>query len=131
MTKTYVIVAAVVKCQDMYLIGKRASTKKFAANKWEFISGFMDTKETAEEVILRELKEETGLKGKIVGKAAPYEFIDKESRWIVAPFLIKTITEKFRLNTKDHSELRWVTRQELKKYKDLKELNCLISRKLV
>lgn len=44
---THVITLAVVKYKDKFLIGKRAKTKKFAPDKWEFISGFIDTSETA------------------------------------------------------------------------------------
>ena len=62
LTKTYIITSAVVKFKDKFLIGKRTATKKFAPNKWEFISGFVDSPESVEEIILRELREETGLK---------------------------------------------------------------------
>lgn len=128
--KTYVITIAVIKHKDKYLIGKRASTKKFAPNKWEFISGFVDTKETAEEIILRELMEETSLNGKILRSGDPFVFEDDEGRWINIPFLIETNSDKFIINKKDHSEIKWVSLKELEQYPDLAEIKEIKKRKL-
>ena len=128
--KTYVIAIAVIKYKNKYLIGKRAATKKFAPNKWEFISGFVDTKETAEEIILRELMEETGLNGKILKSGNPFVFEDDEGRWINVPFLIESGSDKFTINKKDHSEMKWVSLKELEQYPDLTEIKELKERKL-
>lgn len=117
--KTRIIVSAIVIHKSKILIAKRAKSKKFAPNKWEFISGFVDENKTAEEIINNELKEEVGIKGKIIRKFNPYTIIDKESRWIVLSFLIKINNERLKLNKKDHSEIKWVTLKELKNYKEL------------
>ena len=117
---THVITSAVIKYKNKYLIGKRAETKKSAPNQWEFISGFIDTKETAEEIILRELKEETSLKGKIVKSGSPYFVEDKEAHWVIIPFLIEVANSNFILNPADHSELKWVAKEELLDYKELR-----------
>ena len=119
---TFVIASAVVKNKDHFLIGKRARGKKFAPGKWEFISGFPEERESLEDTILRELKEETGLKGKLIRSADPYVISDKEGRWIIIPFLIEVSSDKVFLNTKDHDELRWVSREELEAYKDISDL---------
>ena len=125
--KTRTIVSAIIACKNKFLIAKRAKSKKFAPNKWEFISGFVDNSKTAEEIINNELKDEVNIRGKIVRKFDPYVIVDKEARWIILPFLIKMKNEKFTLNKKDHSEIKWVTLKELKKYKELsnelKQLN--------
>jgi len=117
--ETRIIVSAVVKHKNKYLIAKRAASKKFAPNKWEFISGFVDTSESSEEIILRELKEELNINGKIMKKAEPYLIIDKEARWVVVPFLISVKDETFKLNKKDHSEARFVNIKEFNNYKNL------------
>lgn len=118
--KTYVICLAVVKSGETYLIGKRAKTKKFAPNKWEFISGFIEKDESIEETILRELEEETKLNGKLVKSANPYVIIDEEARWITISFLIEVSNNNFTISKKDHSELKWLTKEELNNYPDLK-----------
>ncbi|MBI4440819.1 NUDIX domain-containing protein [Candidatus Woesearchaeota archaeon] len=129
--KTHVITTAVVKYGELYLIAKRALTKKFAPGKWEFISGFIDTPETAEEVILRELREETALTGRIVRSADPFVLTDEEGRWVVIPYLMQVTTDRLVLNKKDHSAMRWVRAGELCSYEDLTELSELRKRQLL
>ena len=116
---TYVITTALVEFNGKYLIAKRASTKKFSPSQWEFISGFKEEKEPAENTIVRELHEEVKLKGKIIRKANPFSFVDKEACWVVIPFLIKAKNDKAVINKKDHSESKWINIDELEKYKDL------------
>ncbi len=116
---TYVIATALVQYNDKYLIAKRASTKKFSPNEWEFISGFIEEKETLEETILREIFEETSLKGKILATSSPFVIIDNVGRWIVIPYIVQSESDIIQLNAKDHSEYLWVKKVELKNYKDL------------
>ncbi len=116
---TYVITTALVKYRNHYLIGKRSRSKKFAPGQWEFISGFVDEVGSAEEIILRELQEETCLKGKIVNSGNPFTIRDQEGRWIVLPFVINAASENFVLDKEDHSELRWVDARDLNKYRDI------------
>lgn len=54
--KTFVIAQAIVKYKGKYLIGKRSKGKEFSPNIYEFISGFIEEKESAEDAILREVK---------------------------------------------------------------------------
>lgn len=117
--KHYVITVAVIKNKEKYLIGKRASTKKFAPNQWEFISGFMDIPESPEETILREIKEELDSEGKIIDSSPSFEFTDNEGDWTVIPFLVELSTQEVRINPQDHSEIRWVNMNELNDYPDL------------
>jgi 8-oxo-dGTP pyrophosphatase MutT (NUDIX family) len=119
--KTYVIASAIVKHKNEYLIGRRAKTKRFGAEKWEFISGFIEEKEPVEETILKEVREETSLGGAILKSGDPYIAEDKEARWLIIPFLIEAGSNKIVLNKKDHSELKWVSSKQLDNYADLTE----------
>ena len=58
-----VVVCAVKNRKDKILIAKR--NLKPGLNKWALPGGFIESGETPEAACLRELKEETGLKGKI------------------------------------------------------------------
>lgn len=118
---TYVIATALIRYKNRqeYLIGRRASTKKFSPDQWEFISGFMDTKESAEEIILREIKEETRLDGRILKIAEPFSLIEEGIRWIVLPYSISVRSKNYKHNPADHSEMKWVSTQELETYADL------------
>src|SRR3989339_850112 len=119
--KTYTIASAIIKYKDKYLIGKRAANKKFYPNIWELISGFIEEKEPAEETILREIKEETKVKAKLIKTADPYIIKVTNERWIIIPFLLEAKDNSFKLNKKDHSELKWVSLDELSKINELKE----------
>ncbi len=118
--ETYTIATAIIRNNNEYLIAKRAPTKKFAPNQWEFISGFIDDGETAEETILREIKEELGIDGKIDNSSSPFYVIDDEGKWTIAPFLIEVNTRDIKINLEDHSEIKWVIADDLEKYPDLK-----------
>ncbi len=119
--KTRIITSAIIKDGDRYLLAKRANSKKYAPGKWEFISGFIDNNKSAEEIILNELREEINAKGKIVKICLPYVMIDKEARWIILPFIVKLINNKFKINKKEHSEIKWVSTSEIAQFKELKE----------
>ncbi|MEK7089445.1 MAG: NUDIX domain-containing protein [Patescibacteria group bacterium] len=118
--ETYVITSAIIRNGNKFLIAKRAKTKKFAPNQWEFISGFMDTPETAEETILREIKEELGVEGKIIDTSTQFDVVDDEGNWTVIPFLVELNTSDIEVHPEDHSEVKWVMAHELNAYPDLK-----------
>lgn len=117
--KTYVIASAIIKHGNKFLIGRRLDSKTFAPGKWEFISGFIEEKVTAEEVIAKELKEELGIEGRIIRSGEPFSFAEEGLRWIVIPFLIESeLKNNFYSN--DHSQLLLVNKGELKGYNDLR-----------
>lgn len=116
----YTIATAVIRNKDKYLIAKRAETKQFAPNQWEFVSGFIDTTESPEIAILREIKEELHVTANIVRKANPFEFTDNDGKWTVIPFLVELDTQNVRINPEDHSDIKWVGADELNLYQDLK-----------
>ncbi len=118
--ESYTITMAVIKNGDAYLIAKRAATKRFAPNQWEFISGFIDTPETPEETIKRELAEELGADGIIIKKTNPFNVTDDEGKWTVIPFLVELKTKNINARQEDHSETKWVAANELNDYPDLK-----------
>lgn len=129
--KTYHIAIGVVKNNDKYLIGKRSKNKKFDPDEWEFVSGFIEKDEEPRETILRELKEETSLSGKIIKSAKLFELVEGEEKWIITPFLIQS-DSNFKLNKEDYSQLKWVSREELRDYEDISEIvENLISLKII
>ena len=116
---SYTIVVVVARYAGKYLIGKRSQSKKFAPGQWEFISGFEEPGESPHKTALRELLEETGLDGTILKSGMPYVIKDKEGKWTNVPFLVEVSHPRFRINDFDHSDLRWVSKEELGVYGDL------------
>ncbi|OGM01790.1 hypothetical protein A3K72_00235 [Candidatus Woesearchaeota archaeon RBG_13_36_6] len=130
--KTYATVVGVVKYKDRILLLKRHSKRSCSPNKWQPVSGYFKEKEAAEDAVLREVKEETGLDGKIIKAGKVFENKDKWGRWITKLFLIKVKSNKLKLDPHEHSEHRWIKPAEYSKFecigdikKDLKVLGLI------
>lgn len=113
--KTRAIAVAVVKFKDKILLLKRTKNTRFAAGKWENVSGFLKEFETAEDCMIREIKEETGLNGKIVKLGNVFEAIDEEARWIIIPYLCEVESDKVRLS-EEHEDFAWIKPKYFKRY---------------
>jgi len=130
MVKTLFAVTAVVKNKDEFLILKKAPDDYNYPNKWSFCSGFVKEFEPGEETCIREIKEETGLDGKIIKTGKIIEVLDKERniRWVIAVYLCETDKTDVKL-CKENVDFKWVTLDEIDNYpfvpgltKDLKSL---------
>jgi 8-oxo-dGTP pyrophosphatase MutT (NUDIX family) len=128
--KTYFAVTSVVLNKGKVLILKKSSTDYNYHNKWSFCSGYAKEFEAAEDTALREINEETGLKGEIVRKGKIFGAIDRKNRktWLVVPFLCKVRSRNVRLDH-ENVDYRWISCNELENYptvpgleKDLKVL---------
>lgn len=62
----HVVVHAIVEKDGKILLVKRAATLSLEAGKWALPGGFVDRDETAQEAVLRELKEESGWEGEVI-----------------------------------------------------------------
>lgn len=118
--KTYVICSALIINKGRFLIARRSPGKTFAPGEWELISGFIDKeKATVEKIMLEELEEELNIAGKIVKSGHPFVQRDRYGRWVVVPFIIRTDAKGLRINDRDHTELKWITKSQLSEYKNL------------
>ena len=100
---------------------------------WSFCSGFVKEFESGEDTCLREIKEEIGLKAKIIKTGKVIIVVDKKKkkRWIVAVYLCSVANNKVKL-CHENIAFRWVKKNEFKNYnfvpgltKDLKSLGIL------
>ncbi len=104
------------------LILKRSPNAEFKPNIWDSVGGHMNEYETAEHCILREAKEETGLDVRIVSSGKSYEIDNKDGRWIVIPFLLRSNSDKVIVKKDEHSEYKWVSPYEINSYKCVPDL---------
>ena len=86
----------------------------------------------AEDAVLREVKEETGLRGKIIRKGKVFEVTDKWGRWVIMTFLVEVASTEISIDRREHSEAVWIKPENIDKYdlvagvkKDLKVLQLL------
>lgn len=124
---TYVAVIGVVKLddeeEDYILLLKRNALRRTSPNKWQTPSGFMKEGESAEEAVLREVKEETTLEGTIKKSGSAFEVVDEWARWIIIPFLISVKSDKVVIDTREHSEFRWVKVNEVSSFECVKGID--------
>jgi 8-oxo-dGTP diphosphatase len=105
--------------RDNFLLVKRSADRERFPEHWEFPSGFIEEGETLEEAALRELEEETGLKGEVIrtGESFPIEI----PKVMIHPVLVKVVEEDVELS-KEHSEYRWADKSELNVLKTVPKL---------
>ncbi|MDP3765787.1 MAG: NUDIX hydrolase [Nanoarchaeota archaeon] len=131
--KTYFVVTAVVKNKNKVLILKKSPRDYNYPNRWSFCSGYVKEFESAEGTILREIKEETGLKAKIIKKGKLFQKNDKSNgkSWVIMPFLCRVTSKNVKLDH-ENVEFKWINYKGIKKYqtvpgleKDLKVLGLM------
>jgi len=130
---TYVAIIGVVKLNsngderndddDYILLLKRNAQRRTSPNKWQTPSGFINEGESAEEAILREVKEETALDGTIKKSGSVFEVIDQWARWIIIPFLILVKSDKVVIDNKEHSEFKWIKVDEISNFECVKGID--------
>ena len=113
MNEDFVIVtAAIIKKDNKFLIAKRK--EGHLANKWEFPGGKLESNETPEDCLKRELHEEFGIET-IIGKYLATSIYDYPHIKIkLMAYEVEYISGEFILN--DHQEIKWVTKEDLSNY---------------
>lgn len=133
MMKSYFTVAGVVRNKGKILILKKSPKDYNYPNRWSFCSGYVKEFESAEDTVLREIKEETGLNAKIKKEGRLLEVHDKnnDKNWIIMLFLCEAKSGNVRLDH-ENVEFKWIAPKDIKKYrtvpgleKDLKVLGLI------
>ncbi|MBS3114631.1 NUDIX hydrolase [Candidatus Woesearchaeota archaeon] len=131
--KTYFVVTGIVKNKGKVLILKKSPKDWSYPNKWSFCSGYIKEFESAEDTVLREIEEETGLKAKIIKKGKIFQKNDKnnDKSWLIMPFLCEVKSKNVKLDH-ENVDYRWINYKDIKKYpavpgleKDLKVLGLV------
>lgn len=99
------------------MIIKRSSSAPRHPGEWDVPGGHLkDEKETAEECMIREAKEEIGLDVKIKKAGKVYEYLDEYGRAIAIPFLLESGSNEVKLSH-EHTEFRWIEPSQISKFK--------------
>ena len=112
MTKQ-IVVAAVIERHGRFLVGKRSASKQTAPGFWHAICGRLEPGESEAEAIAREVLEETGLRVRATAQVSQADTRDGTARmhwWQV----VVIDGREARLLQDEHSELRWVTVEEMR-----------------
>lgn len=117
------VVIGVVKFKDKILLLKRSDNRRISPSLWQVVSGFIDKGETREQAVLREVKEETGLNGKIVKVGKVFDSIDDYGEWTNCPFLIQVDSDQVIIDKNEHSEYAWIYPKEIDTFNIIKAVH--------
>ena len=121
------VVAAIIKKNNQYLIVQR-NRKKHLGLKWEFPGGKVDSDESFEDALKRELKEELDIEIKINKKIAEEAYIDEKIDIKLHYFECSHYSGKIALN--EHEDFKWVLQKDMHVY-DFAEADKRVTIKLV
>ena len=102
--------AIIINPFDQVLVTQRSARMPLPL-KWEFPGGKIEDTETAEECLIREIKEELNIEIKITGSLSPndHQYPDKLIRLI--PFICKKTGGEIIL--KEHADYKWLDVKDL------------------
>ena len=105
-------IVAILERGGRYLLGKRSAWKPVAPGYWCPISGRVEPGEAQADAVVREVFEEVGLRVRALRKVAQCDTHDGSTllHWWLAELLDDAPA---RLVNDEHSELRWLTPEEL------------------
>ena len=104
------VTAAILIEDERILIAQRKSGDKLAG-KWEFPGGKIEAHETPEQCLVREMKEEFGIKVSVTGFFGQSEYkYGKETIRLLAYYTVRE-SGNFSLNA--HAAIRWVSPRHL------------------
>ena len=115
------VITCFAKFNDEILLLKRNNKVWTYKNRWNVVAGYLDEIKPLRQKALEELKEEMQIgadKAKEIKICPPYEFHDRNicTSFIVHPVLME-LKEKPKIKLDfEHTEAKWVKKQEIKKY---------------
>jgi 8-oxo-dGTP diphosphatase len=110
MSDTIRVVAAIIKREEKYLITRRAPSKHLAGF-WEFPGGKIEEGETAEECLIREVKEELDIVIRVNSFFMENEHSYPSKSIILFAFLCEM--EEGQISLKDHDSFVWADKSQL------------------
>lgn len=112
----YAMACVVINGEGKILLLKRSPDKKFFPGQWVTVGAAPLLKDENMELIAkREIKDELGLEGKILKSGEVMSVIADGYQWHIFPFLTQIESDTVTLND-EHTEYKWVTKDELKNY---------------
>ena len=107
------VVAAIIKKDNLYLIVQR-NKHKYLGLKWEFPGGKVESGETFEEALLREIEEELSIVINVYEKIAEEKYKDNKINIILHYFLCSQKSGTIKLN--EHEDFAWIEKKDFGKY---------------
>lgn len=107
------VTAAIIIKKDLILIARRGRNENLAG-KWEFPGGKIEDGETAQQCLIREIKEELNIDVKVGNffEESIYVYTDGEIKLLT--YFAEIINGNIKLSV--HDEVKWVSIKEIDKF---------------
>lgn len=112
---------------DKVLVAQRSADDDFLPGYWELVGGGVESGETLEESVVREVKEETGLTVNSVQRYYDYSFIN-EKGWQrrATAFVCELTGDNNVVLSFEHQAFRWIKLEELDDLAPISDRMCNI-----
>jgi 8-oxo-dGTP diphosphatase len=127
-TKTQVVALTIIR-QDRFLLGRRSLEKKVAPGYWCPISGKIEPGESEEQALIREAEEEIGVQVKPIKRIAEFDIEDRKS--LLHWWLVELLAGEPQIKNGEHTELAWLTFDEILKLEPTFQEDISIYRSLL
>ena len=118
--KTRIFTTGLLLRRGKLLILKRKEDDDTYPGMWDCVGGHFEKGESAEDCMIREAKEESGLDVKIIRPGPLLEYTDEYGVAISVPFVIRS--EYGKVSVSEHSEFKWVDPADATKYRVVPDL---------
>jgi 8-oxo-dGTP diphosphatase len=108
------VVVAVIERDGHILIAQRKRTKQHPL-KWEFPGGKVEPNETPEAAVVRELREELGIRVQVGPEIGRYEF-QYQGRWPIMLMFYRVAEFSGEPKNLDFEQILWTPRDRLRDY---------------
>ncbi len=113
------VTAFIVK-NNRLLIVRKSKSELFLSGYYEMPGGKVEFGESTEDALLREIKEETGLRIKIIKPYSTFSYLsnDDQRHTIDIQFLTELIDNPDNIKlSSEHDEFKWIKKDEINNYK--------------
>jgi len=132
-----VVTVLLINDEEKILILKRSNKVRTYKNMWGGVAGYIEENEEPYETAVKEIKEEVGLENEdfeLLKQLDPVCFTDfyegNRYDWKIFSFLFK-IKEKSKIKIDwEHSEYRWITPSQIKKFDTVPHFKEIVSKLL-
>lgn len=110
MPHLHVVGAVVLRGKEVLAARRGESRYPYVAHKFEFVGGKVEQGESEEEALVRELREELGVKARVIGhfKTVSHEYPDFSIT--LSAYFCEFLSD---FSCTEHEELRWIPLSEL------------------
>jgi predicted aconitase with swiveling domain len=121
------VVSVVLRNRGRILIVRRSGSVATFQGRWSVISGYLEGREDPRSRAVREVREETGMRGiRFRAKAAPLYARDQSAMFEVHPFLFDAPTRRIRLDW-ENVEYRWIRPEEVDRFQTVPRLKDVVT----